>query len=44
MTVGFSDDAAHLAECHACGAPTSRLHNREDLPGRPLQPVCDLHA
>ena len=33
MTVGFGDDAVHRAACHVCGAPTSRLHNREDLPG-----------
>ena len=44
MTVAFSDEAVHLAACHVCGAPTSRLHNREDLPGRPLEPVCDAHA
>lgn len=44
MTVGFSDDAVHRAACHVCGTPTSGLRNREDLPGRPLQPVCDAHA
>ena len=44
MAVGFSGEAVHLAECHVCGARTSRMHNREDLPGRPLQPVCDAHA
>jgi UPF0176 protein len=44
MTVAFGDEAVHLAACHVCGAPTSRLHNREDLPGRPLEPVCDAHA
>jgi UPF0176 protein len=44
MTVAFSDEAVHLAACHVCGAPTSRLHNREDLPGRPLEPACDAHA
>jgi UPF0176 protein len=44
MSVSFGDDAAHLAECHLCSAPTSRMHNREDLAGRPLQPVCDVHA
>lgn len=44
MSVAFSDQAVHLARCHVCDIPTSRLHNREDLPGRPLQPVCDDHA
>ena len=44
MTVGFSDDAVHRAACHVCGTPTSGMHNREDLPGRPLQPVCQAHA
>lgn len=44
MSIAFSDEAVDLAACHACGTPTSRLHNREDLPGRPLQPVCDAHA
>jgi UPF0176 protein len=44
MSIAFTDEAVHLAACHACGTPTSRLHNREDLPGRPLQPVCDAHA
>ena len=27
-----------------CEVLTSRLHNREDLPGRPVRPVCDAHA
>ncbi|GAA2036635.1 rhodanese-related sulfurtransferase [Terrabacter terrae] len=44
MSVAFSDEATHLARCHVCDAPTSRMHNREDLPGRPLQPVCHAHA
>ncbi|MER7071137.1 rhodanese-related sulfurtransferase [Terrabacter sp. NPDC000476] len=44
MSIAFTDEAVHLAACHACGTPTSRLRNREDLPGRPLQPVCDAHA
>ncbi|EWT03502.1 hypothetical protein N865_17420 [Intrasporangium oryzae NRRL B-24470] len=44
MTVAFSDEAVDIAACHECGTPTSRMHNREDLPGRPLQPVCDAHA
>jgi len=44
MSVAFSDEALHLASCHVCDAPTSRMPNREDLPGRPLQPVCDAHA
>lgn len=44
MTVPFSGQAADLARCHVCDAPTSRMHNREDLPGRPLQPVCRVHA
>lgn len=44
MSIAFTDEAVDLAACHACGTPTSRLHNREDLPGRPLQPVCDAHA
>jgi UPF0176 protein len=44
MSVPFSDEAIHLTACHVCGTPTSRMHNREDLPGRPLQPVCEAHA
>ncbi|WP_374969814.1 rhodanese-related sulfurtransferase [Terrabacter sp. BE26] len=44
MSVAFSDEAAHLARCHVCDVPTSRMHNREDLPRRPLQPVCDAHS
>ncbi|GAA5023169.1 rhodanese-related sulfurtransferase [Terrabacter aeriphilus] len=44
MSIAFTDEAVDLAACHECGTPTSRLHNREDLPGRPLQPVCDAHA
>lgn len=44
MTVPFSGQAADLARCHVCDAPTSRMSNREDLPGRPLQPVCRVHA
>ena len=44
MSVGYGDDPGGLAECHVCGAPTSRLHNREELPGRPLEPVCAAHA
>jgi UPF0176 protein len=44
MAVPFSGQAVDLARCHVCAAPTSRMHNREDLPGRPLQPVCGAHA
>ena len=44
MTMPLGGEAADLARCHVCDAPTSRMHNREDLPGRPLQPVCDAHA
>lgn len=43
MTVPFSDHAADIAECSVCGAATSRMANREDLPGRPLRPVCGAH-
>ena len=44
MTVPFSDEAVDIAACSVCGEPTSRVANREDLPGRPLRPVCDAHA
>jgi UPF0176 protein len=44
MTVPFTDEAVDLATCSVCGAPTSRVANREDLPGRPLRPVCAAHA
>jgi UPF0176 protein len=44
MTLPFSGEAADLARCHVCDEPTSRMHNRDDLPGRPLQPVCAHHA
>ncbi|KJK12205.1 hypothetical protein UB45_09690 [Terrabacter sp. 28] len=44
MTVPFTDEAVDLASCSLCGASTSRVANREDLPGRPLRPVCDRHA
>jgi UPF0176 protein len=44
MTMPFSEEAVDLARCHVCDAPTSRMHNREDLPGRPLQPVCEAHV
>lgn len=44
MSMPFSGEATELADCDVCGAPTSRLRNREDLPGRPLQPVCSVHA
>ncbi|HEU5144726.1 MAG TPA: rhodanese-related sulfurtransferase [Dermatophilaceae bacterium] len=44
MTLPLSGEAADVARCHVCDEPTSRMHNREDLPGRPLQPVCDAHA
>ena len=44
MTVPFSDEAVDLATCSLCGRATSRVANREDLPGRPLRPVCGAHA
>jgi UPF0176 protein len=43
MTVPFSDEPADLAGCDVCGRPTSLMRNREDLPGRPLQPACESH-
>lgn len=43
MTVPFTDEAVDIATCHVCGTPTSRMHNREELPGRPLEPVCPVH-
>jgi UPF0176 protein len=44
MTVPFTDAATDIATCSVCGALTSRIANREDLPGRPLRPVCDAHG
>jgi UPF0176 protein len=44
MTVPFTPDARNIATCSVCGAATSRVANREDLPGRPLRPVCEAHG
>lgn len=43
MTVPFTDTARDIAQCSVCGAPTSSVANREDLPGRPLRPICANH-
>jgi UPF0176 protein len=44
MSVDFSDDAAVLGRCYACGAATSHMQNCGDLSCREQLVVCDEHA
>jgi UPF0176 protein len=44
MSVDFSDDAAIIGRCYACGAATKHMQNCHDLSCREQLVVCDEHA
>jgi len=44
LSIDFSDDAAVIGECYACGTATNRMQNCRDLSCREQLVVCDEHA
>jgi UPF0176 protein len=44
MSVDFSDDAAVIGRCYACGTATKHMQNCGDLSCREQLVVCDDHA
>lgn len=44
MSITFSDDAAVIGACYACGTPTSHMQNCSDLACRQQLVVCDEHS
>ena len=44
VSIDFSEDAAVIGHCYACGAATKRMENCHDLSCREQLVVCDEHA
>jgi len=44
VSIDFSEDAAVIGHCYACGTATKRMENCHDLSCREQLVVCDGHA